>query len=1148
MMKKQKKYGTFKGWTASLLLLAWLVTSAAQAAVPYTYEQRDTAEEKKRYLVKIEQDRDKCDLAIKNTKVLIGRSKNRPYLPELLLRLAELTIEKSRLSYFIRKSKHAEDGGAQKSSALDQFESNMLKQQAIEIYKRILTHHPDYEACDKVHFFLAHEYRELGQMEKMLIHYKEIISKFKKSAYVPEAHLLLGDYYFNQKQQLELATREYETVLKYPKSPAVAIARYKLAWCQINNEDYAAAIKLFEASVTSAMARKKIDIDTYRRVDVRQESIVDMAFCYPEVHKKATTQEALAYFQRYAWSRPVYALVLEKLGSRYFVKKKWASAAGIYRHLAKLRQDSEKLLEYTHKIFECVQAMGKYQNAEEDVALIIKALEKQKYSIHIAEEDKTQTLKDFELFARKTITQLHDTARQTNSKTDFAMAADAYERYIDFFTDSLAFEDMSANFAEALFSAEKYLEAGKQYEKIVPKATVNQRQRQESLYSAVIAYYNALKNKETLNYYQSAYARSGLMSAGKCFITENPDSPRTPDVQFNVAWVAYDAGQYERAISEFSSFVSTYPTHKGAGAAVHLVLDAFHQMENHEGLIQYGKSILASHHIGGSGLRKEVAQIVDGTESKLVSTMTMAAMDDWDTAKEELKRISEDTSSQMGEQALNALILSSKDKKDLATLFEAGPKLVRSYPESEHVKDTLGILIDTAVKTGQYRLLGEYMEQFASRYPQNENTPDFILQSARIREGLGQYAAANRLYRRFLAMGSVESNDYDSLVFSMADNAIQLQNSDEASRILRQYSPKLSKSAKIRAHANIATLHMSADRRSQARKYQKMAKKAFGVKPYYEDVVLRDAMGQMAYENVSRSTGPYYALKFKGKIDNKIFKQKTDRLKKLEDRYQQVMAYKAPRWALKACFRASELNREYARFLLASPIPPELNEEEKQQYRTLLQQKATAYEDKARQYVQTGVELAQKQEICDPTLAGYFLPSDAPQGMEDRYSPLATGQTCNEISNPRLADDMITDLYQRLLQSPKDHDLQLGLAQAYLNQNDYHQAALIAQNTLSNVKKNQHRMRAELLNIIGVARLQSGQDPLAKEAFKQAIDTDAEFMAARINLAGLLRHYGHGNQAATLYANIDKKAASTATKDGIHPRTGAMFDEYLQKK
>ena len=775
----------------ALLSVIWSVATVHAAAL-YTYEKKNTVEEKKRYMVKIGQDLEKCDLAIKNTKHLIGRSRNRPYLPELLLRLAELHIEKSRLSYFIRKSRYAED-----ISALDQFESNMLKQQAIEIYQRILARHPDFGACDKVHFFLAHEFRELGQMEKMLAHYKEIISKYRGSVYVPEAHLLLGDYYFNQKQQLDLAKREYGAVLQYPGSPAVAIARYKLAWCQINQEDYAAAIKLFETSVTSTETQKKIDIDTYRRVDIRLESIIDMAFCYPEVHKKASTQEALTYFQQYAWSRPVYALVLEKLAYRYFVKKKWQNAAGIYRQLAQLRQDSEKLLEYTHKIFECAQALGSYKKAEEDVALIIKALEKQKYSIHVAPVERAKTVKNFELFARKIITQLHDKARSTNSKNDFATAADAYKHYIDFFTDSPAFEDMTANYAEVLFSAEQYLEAGKQYEKFAPKAVINQKQRQESLYSAVTAYYNALKNKDTLNYYQSAYARDGLMTTGKLFITENSGSPRTPDVQFNVAWVVYDAGHYKKAVSEFSGFVSKYPNHKAVGAAVHLALDSFHQLENDNGLIQYGKSILHDKRIHDEVLKKEVARIVRGAESKLVSTMTIAAMADWDSAKEELIRVSNETGSQVGEQALNVLILSSKDKKDLPTLFEAGPKLVRSYPESEHVKDTLGILIDTAAKIGQFRLLGDYMEQFISRFPQNENTIDFILQAAQIREGLGQYAAANRHYRRLLSMGAAEGEKCDTVVFSMVENALRLKNPDEALRILEQYCSQLSKNAKI---------------------------------------------------------------------------------------------------------------------------------------------------------------------------------------------------------------------------------------------------------------------------------------------------------------------------------------------------------------
>ena len=349
---------------------------------------------------------------------------------------------------------------------------NALKQEAIEIYQQILSHHPDFEGCDKVHFFLAHEYRELGEFDKMLAQYKEIITGFKKSGYVPESHLLRGDYYFNQKQELEPAIAEYKAVLNYPESPAAAIARYKLAWCRINEEDYAGAIKLFEAAVENGARQSSLDIDTYQRVDVRLESLVDMAFCYPEVHKKATTEEALLYFREYSWSRPVYALVLEKLASRYFVKKRWASAAGIYRKLADLRQDSEKLLEYTHRIFECVQALGNYDTAEEDVELIIKALEKQKYSVHVDDVEKQKNIQNFELFARETITHQHAKARSTGSTADFAKAADAYKRYLDFFDDSPAVEDMAANYAEALFSSQRYLAAGKQYEKMTPEITV----------------------------------------------------------------------------------------------------------------------------------------------------------------------------------------------------------------------------------------------------------------------------------------------------------------------------------------------------------------------------------------------------------------------------------------------------------------------------------------------------------------------------------------------------------------------------------------------------------------------------------------------------------------------------------------------------
>jgi tetratricopeptide (TPR) repeat protein len=1119
-------------------LLFWHTKDRSAPSDQYVYEQKDTEAEKKRYVVKLEQDRQKCELAIINTKTLIGRSKNRPYLPELYLRLAELYIEKSRLAFFLRKGTQ-EDGGEQ---ALDQYEANMLKQQAIEVYQRILDDFPGFQFADKVRFFMAHEYLELGQTDEMLRQYQTLIGQFPDSQYTPEAHLLLGDYYFNEKQDVEQSTRHYEAVLKHPQSSAVAAARYKLAWCRINMVDYAGALSLFEASVESPQAAGELDIDTYRRVDVRLESLVDMAYCYPEVYKTATPEEAIAYFKRYSWSRPVYTMVLEKLAYRYYVKKQWSQAAPIYRELAMIRQDPEKLLEYAKNIFDCVQAMGTYQHAEKDVGIIVRALESQIYSPHSGKADKEKLINDYEIFARDIITHLHARARETNSLSDYATVADAYKQYLDFFAQSPAFRQMAGNYAEALFSSGSYLEAGKQYEKLAPEATVDARQRRESLYSAVISYYRALKDKEKLNFYHAAYAREGLRSVGKIYAAEYPQSSHTPDVLFNVAWVSYDAGDYGQAIEDLSNFVSRYPRHPGAPAAVHLVMDSFHLLENYEGMIAYGKSIVASSAIQDQKLKLEVAQIVRGAESRVVSSMTMAAMDDWENTRQDLLQVVDKSgSTQMGEQALNALVLTSKDKKDLPTLFDAGNKLIHAYPDSGNAENALGILIDTSISIGQLRLLAEYMETYSRRYPRNENSAQFMLQAARIREGLGQYAQANQNYRSCVGRQPSGSGEQDEVIFAMVDNALMMGNNNAALSLLESFGSRLSENGRVRAQAQMAVLNLKADRRSQAQRLGGAALKAYQPKMGDRDPLLRDLVAEVAYNNVYANSGRYYKLRLTKVIDNKVVEEKAKQLQALEEGYQRVLTYKSPSWALKACFRANEINAEFADFMLKSPVPGDLTAEQKAQYQNLIRQKAQAYADKARQYLKTCVELAEKWEVCDPELSGYYYPAEKPQGRENLLSAVAGNTSGAEIGRQALQDPSIARLYGKLLASPKDSSLQFELAKAYLKKRDFRQAGLVAQNCLNKLDGGQKALRAELLNLLGLSYLDSGQDPLAKETFKRALAIDPSLAAAKVNLAGIYRHYGHGAKATELmkkgpFMNLDREA--------IHPQLGAIYNEY----
>ncbi len=1120
-------------------LLFWNKDKAPEAADQYAYEEKDADEEKKQYMVKLDQDKRKVELAIINTKTLIARSKNRPYLSELYLRLAELYIEKSRISYFLRKSQQ-EDGGEQ---ALDQYESNMLKKQAIEIYQRILNQDPDFEYIDKVHFFMAHEYYELGQIEEMLKQYKVLISKYPNSQYAPEAYLLLGDYYFNQKGDVDKSTKHYEAVLNYAQSPAVAAARYKLAWCRINLADFKGAIKLFEQSVISPQASKDLDIDTYRRVDVRLESLVDMAYCYPEVYKKATSDQALAYFKQYAWSRPVYTTVLEKLAYRYYVKKKWAMAAPLYRELATIRQDPEKLLEYSKHIFESAQALGTYQHAEKDVGIIVRALKRQVSSARMAEADKEKLINDYEIFARDIITHLHEKARKSNSQRDFTIVADAYEQYLEFFDENPAAAKMASNYAEALFSAERYLDAGKQYEKVIPDATASTQLRQDKLYSAVISYYRALKNKENLNFYQAAYAREGLRSVGKTYAGEFPNSRHTPDVTFNVAWTSYDDGHYDVAIADLTNFVERYPNHQGATAAIHLIMDSYHLLENYEGMISFGKSMMAGGKLKDPKLRQEIAQLVKGAESKVVSGMTVAAMDDWDSTRKELIEVVDSgKKTEMGEQALNALIVTSRGQKDLTTFYDAGNKLIFNYPGSNSLQNTLGMLIDTSVSIGQLRLLADYLETSCKKYPSHEKNGQFLLQAASIREGLGQFVKANQNYRQVLIQHPRSVPSWDDIVFAMVDNALQMNNSKSAMATLQTNQQRLSPSGKVRAKAQLAVLNLKADRRSQAKKYGAQALKIYRPKMGGQDPLLRDLMAEIAYQNVSGSSGRYFKLRLTKKIDNKVVERKAKMLNELETAYQKVMDYKSPTWALKACFRANELYAEFADFLLKSPVPSDLTPEQKHQYRTLIEQKAQAYSDKSQKYLQTCVELAKKWEICDPELSGYFYPADKPQGKEGLLKSISGRKASAEIGSQGLQDQTLSAFYQKLLKKPNDVELKLSLAKAYLKKGDFRQCALVARDALPKLDGKQRRLKAEFLNLVGVTHMYSGKDPLAKEAFKRALAADDRLDAARINLAGLYRHYGHEDSAADLVKNV---SPTNLNHDDVHPRAGAIYNELV---
>lgn len=1140
MMSPRIFKNTFLIGVASFCLLTTFVSYSFADDETYGYQQQNKEEEQKKYFDRLREDKKKVDFAIQNTKMLIDKSRNKPYLPELYIRLSELYIEKSRIIYFLRKNLTTG-----RTSSLDDLETNTLKNQAIEIYQRILSTFPDFEDRDKIHFYLAHEYRELNRIGDMVAQYRIIISKYKSSKYVPESYLLLGDYFLN-KQDLDLAERHYKSVLNYPESQAIAIARYKLAWCHINKMEFKKAMALFEEAVLSASRQKDLDIDTYKRVNIRLESLIDMAYYYSETHKNNPPEQALAYFQKYAWSRQVYVLALEKLAYRFLIKKKWNHAAVVYRELSELQQDPEKLMAYAKNIFECVQTMGTFGNADKDMGYIVHALQKQKYSIHIPDEDKKKNEKDFELYARNLVTHLHEKARKRKSVSDFKRAADAYEQYLDFFTDSPVRLQMAGNYAEALFSSNQYLEAGKQYEALAVHDGKTDSQYKDPLYSSIISYYNALKEKENMNYFQTAFARDGLRTTGKLYASAFPASGHVPDVLFNVAWVSYDAGKFDDAITEFTAYIKKYPSGKPTTVAIHLTMDAYNLKEDYEGLLRFGKKILANKRITDRRLIADVAKIVNATESRVVSNLTVAALDDWDKGKSDLLDFAKKSkSSEMGEQALNTLLVSSKEKGDLATLLDAGESLIKKFPSSSKVEIALGEMIDGVLKAGQFRLVAGYLEAFAKRLPGHANTRDFLYQAGNIRKNLGQYALSNRDYEKLLSIGSQSRSMREEVVFSMADNAVSMQNTTSAIKVLQANGKGLSPSGRVRADAVIADLYLGKGNTKKATFYRSKAYKAYTSRMGKKDPECAAAMAKMVYHAVNRQHKMYMSLSLKNKIDNNVVMKKTKLLEKLEKGYQGVMAYPSPNWALIACYKAYEINREFSRFLKASPLP-DLSPEQKTQYIALIDQKANGYDRKAEEYLNTCIRQAHKWEVCDPKLAGYF---NVKNGWSNSEMDTFSGANPSvEIAERCLKDQTLKELHEKLLADPENPEILSALSEAYIRKGDFKQALLITQKSLSDSKVKKSANISDLYNNLGLSHLYSGNDELAKDAFRKALASDRDNISAKLNLAGLFNYYGHTEKAEQLYSSLSKKNTINDIGVTIHPRAKERYYEYVNHR
>lgn len=1081
---------------------------------------RTEEEDPKAFLKRVKGDLAKVEASITATKELLSKSKDSPILPDVALRLAELYVEKSRLLYYKAVEERGKQAGGEAIAAPD---SKYFKELAIEQYKKILKDFPAYPQNDKIRFFLGHEYQELAMPQEMLREYGKLTTDYPDSPLVPEAFLILGNFYF-EKRDMDTAEKQYREVLKRNDAGLAALARYKLGWIEMNRSNHKEALAHFEAAARAADATNlaKTNASTVQRAklkNVRREALTDSVQPFTEVKKP---EEAVSFYGELADTRNLYAAILEKLGNRYYVQQNWEPSAKIYRTLVTLTHDVERSYEFGQRFFECVSKSKKTQIfTADDAAALTETAARFTSSWRIPKAERDAAKKEYEAYVRDIATKLQIAAQKepegAKKKALALEASKAYEAYLSFFKDEKERPGMEENYAEALADAGKHWESARQYEEV---ARARKQTEKESLTNALAEYHAANKERDRMGRFRRVQAREGEKQLGEYYAQVYPDGKDVASVQFNVARAYYEEGDYKTAVELFRAYVKAHPNTKEAYAAANLVLDSYAQQEDFPGLSAAAKAMQADAALPDPNFRKQVSEIAKQADFRRVGTMLAESSGDEDPSAK-LERLAESSAgSELGEKALYTLFITNRDRGEADKIYDTGERFIARYPTSEFASEVLQSIGRLAIDSADFGRAAAYYERFAKSRPTDKAAATLLERAATIREKMGDASRASGDYGALSRMGGMPARDA-ALKSVMAYRAVgDWPKAAEASRRLIQ-----SGGDGPLAHFTIGYAAIKAGRADEGKLSLVTAagKARAGQVQTSED---RDAGAQAAFMLTEETKKAFDAVQFANADDQSALPRKLELLQQLEAEEAEVVKIGSGEWAIAALYRVGQAYRAFADFLRKAPVPASLTPEQRPEFAKLLEEKAFPFDQKGKENLAACVNKGNELKVYSPWLAACAAGGGREPALEIAPPP------------PRGGRKAPAELTAALAKDPLNGEILTRIATGYLGAGDPYTAELIARRAIE-----VDDTRAEAHTALAFALLRRGQLSDAAESFEAAAERAPGRPKEWVNLASHQYAFGDPRKAVESLKRAQNPKSVDLGGSDIHPQARRLMTD-----
>jgi tetratricopeptide (TPR) repeat protein len=1043
----------------------------------------------------------KIDFAVSQTKSMIQRARGTAYLPDLYMRLAELYTERGRYSWLAVYERNKAHGDER--HALESPEARLLKNLAISTYARVIREFPTYAHDDDALFLSGHEYRELGDIDKMKATYQQLVENYPKSSHRLEAYLALGDHAFDA-SDLPVAQQYYERILAEPWTPVHPLARYKLAWVHINEGDCREAVRLFEVTLREhPVAGAEPSPTLLRRqknINVTREALVDLAYCYPDVYPDKLP---VPYFTELATSAVDYLAAMRRLARRYAIKEMREKAALVLREVLDGSPGDEEDLEFARRLHDAVVNSNVFDKPAEDISRIVTVLDARLSDYRLTTDVGRRLVDEFEIYARDIATRAHVAAKESQRPGALSAVADAYAAYLSRFGKTRSAHEIRENHAEVLLAVKRYYEAGRAYEEL-GATNVNIDSRKQDRLNAIAAYQQALENP-SLGRLHRLVAWTGIRQLGKQVVLESPNDPAVVGIKVSIARSYYETGDYETAARLFYAVARQYPTANEGVAAAHLSLDALRLADNLEEIATVGAWLIADSRLRDD-VRRELRDIVTKAAQRQVEEVTASDSDD---REQQLMALAKHhKGSEVGEVAFYNRLLLAKSGGQIDLFYELGDQFLSDYPTSSRRIDVLGALATVASDIADFTKEGKYMAAAFAADPRGKDSGDRLYAAASIHAVLGDPAVVSEVAK--LADRDMDKVNDLLLLMATSGNVSTLEQVLAATSLTSPTAMFFKGYLAFRHNDNAA-----------ARAALSMTSGGSSDIPERA----RFLLGEIAYAEFRRvGTRSDLAATLDANVKA---------LAAVDAAFKPVVEGGDARWAMAGLARVADAHAKFGALLRGLELPASLPEQDKQQLRAALEAQAVTADKRS----------AELRAACASQSRKASLFSDAAKSCLTNQ-PLSDSTPMYKEFPARGGGDLsaAATLQKALLKNAKDVDALLNLAEIHLAAGNAGIALLLLERA-----EQVGSRKAAVQNLLGLTYYQLNDPQQAAAAFKDAVAAEPSEPHWHLNLAAHCAAFGQIDLAK---AELQKSGAVPAAPRGPsdHPDISLLGQIRTDKK